>query len=507
MTELIRRARRRQYTQLAMRGIAGALAVILGGCALLLVTGMPRYGLAWAAALLGAAIAAGLWRMWDGIGDEYSTARLVDLRLGLNDAISTAVFFENAEGRAAVEFQRRAAEEEARKADAARALPYAMPRAAYACGALVVLCASLVAVRFGMAHGLNLEAPLASIPWPGAERGTGFKEVARAKKGARSEGGLVARTGEPAEAWKNPLVDDEKAADGVLQTVDEPDVENAGAGQKSGDKAAGGAEQKGPDGDASGKKGEAGDPKADGDSGAEGKSPGERGADAGKQPGEARAGKSERNPPDGRQNPGLMDRMRDAVSDLMSKLKSSTASAEAKQAAASKSANEARAQRQAGSNTAKAESSQEQGAPDENAKGQAGAQAGQKMEATRGEAGDKNAARSDSADSKSGVGSQDGDKEAKMAEQVAAMGKISELIGKRSASVTGEMMVEVASGKQQLKTQYSNQRAEHTGAGGDVDRDEVPLAYQAYVRQYFEEIRKQPSKKAGVRGDAPGAAQ
>ena len=483
------------------------MAVILGGCALLLVTGMPRYGLAWAAALLGAAIAAGLWRMWDGIGDEYSTARLVDLRLGLNDAISTAVFFENAEGRAAVEFQRRAAEEEARKADEARALPYAMPRAAYACGALVVLCASLVAVRFGMAHGLNLEAPLASIPWPGAERGTGFKEVARAKKGARSEGGLVARTGEPAEAWKNPLVDDEKAADGVLQTVDEPDVENAGAGQKSGDKAAGGAEQKGPDGDASGKKGEAGDPKADGDSGAEGKSPGERGADAGKQPGEARAGKSERNPPDGRQNPGLMDRMRDAVSDLMSKLKSSTASAEAKQAAASKSANEARAQRQAGSNTAKAESSQEQGAPDENAKGQAGAQAGQKMEATRGEAGDKNAARSDSPDSKSGVGSQDGDKEAKMAEQVKAMGKISELIGKRSATVTGEMMVEVASGKQQLKTQYSNQQAAHSGAGGDVDRDEVPLAYQAYVRRYFEEIRKQPAPKTAGHGDAPGAAQ
>ncbi len=126
---------------------------------------------------------------------------------------------------------------------------------------------------------------------------------------------------------------------------------------------------------------------------------------------------------------------------------------------------------------------------------------------SRGDAGDENAARTDSPDSKSGVGSQDGDKEAKMAEQVAAMGKISELIGKRSASVTGEMMVEVASGKQQLKTQYSNQRAEHTGAGGDVDRDEVPLAYQAYVRQYFEEIPKQPSKKAGVRGDAPGAAQ
>ena len=491
-----------------MRGAAAALAVILGGCALLLVTGIPRYSAAWAVVVAGAAVAAGVWRTWDGIGDEYATARLVDGRLALNDAVSTAVYFQDAEGRAAVEYQRRAAEDEARRADAARALPYAMPRAGYACGALAVLCASLVVVRFGMAHGLNLEAPLARFPWPGMERGRGLKEAARAKKGARNKGPLVARTGEPAEPWKNPLVDDEKAADGVLQTVDEPDVENSGAGRKSGAKAAGGAEQKGADGDANGKKGEAGDSKRDDGSGAEGNPPGEAGNEAGKQQADAKAGKNERGAPDGRDNPGLMDRMRDAVSDLMSKLKNSTASAESKQAsAAAKSANEARAQRQAGSNTAKAESSQEQGAPDENAKGQAGAQAGQKMEAARGEAGDKNAARPDSPDAKSGVGSQDGDKQTKLAEQVAAMGKISELIGKRSANVTGEMMVETASAKQQLKTQYSNQQAAHSGAGGDVDRDEVPLAYQAYVRKYFEEIRKQPAGKTAGRGDVPGAAQ
>ncbi len=198
LTELIRRARRRQHSQLAMRGIAGAMAVILGGCALLLVTGMPRYGPAWAVAILGAAIAAGLWRMWDGIGDEYSTARLVDRRLGLNDAVSTAVFFENAEGRAAVEFQRRAAEEAARKADAARALPYAMPRAAYACGALVVLCASLVGGTIW--HDARVES--GGSPWrafPGRERsgngiqGSGASEEGGAERGRA--GGADGRTG------------------------------------------------------------------------------------------------------------------------------------------------------------------------------------------------------------------------------------------------------------------------------------------------------------------------
>ena len=75
------------------------------------------------------------------------------------------------------------------------------------------------------------------------------------------------------------------------------------------------------------------------------------------------------------------------------------------------------------------------------------------------------------------------------------MGKISEIIGKRAASVTGEVMVEVASGKQQLKTQYSDRKAAHAEAGGEINRDEVPLAYQQYVQQYFEEIRKLPAAK------------
>jgi hypothetical protein len=62
--------------------------------------------------------------------------------------------------------------------------------------------------------------------------------------------------------------------------------------------------------------------------------------------------------------------------------------------------------------------------------------------------------------------------------------------------VTGEVMVEVASGKQQLKTQYSQRSATHVEAGSQIDRDEVPLAYQQYVQQYFEEIRKLPPGKA-----------
>jgi hypothetical protein len=100
-------------------------------------------------------------------------------------------------------------------------------------------------------------------------------------------------------------------------------------------------------------------------------------------------------------------------------------------------------------------------------------------------------------DAKSGVGKADGDKSVKEAEQLQAMGKISEILGKRAKDISGEVMVEVNGGKQQLRTQYTNSNARHAENSGEVNRDEVPLHHQHYVQQYFEEVRKQsaPAKK------------
>ena len=87
------------------------------------------------------------------------------------------------------------------------------------------------------------------------------------------------------------------------------------------------------------------------------------------------------------------------------------------------------------------------------------------------------------------------------------MGKLSEIIGKRAANITGEVMVEVSSGKQQLKTQYSDRNGSHAEAGGEINRDEVPLAYQQYVQQYFAQMRKLPAAKSKAAPDAkPSAA-
>ena len=91
----------------------------------------------------------------------------------------------------------------------------------------------------------------------------------------------------------------------------------------------------------------------------------------------------------------------------------------------------------------------------------------------------------------SGIGSQDGDKNIKTAEQLAAMGKITEILGKRSANLTGEATVEVQSTSQQLHTPYAQRSTEHTQGGAQISRDEIPVSLQPYVQKYFEQVRKQ----------------
>ena len=77
------------------------------------------------------------------------------------------------------------------------------------------------------------------------------------------------------------------------------------------------------------------------------------------------------------------------------------------------------------------------------------------------------------------------------------MGKISEIFGKRQASLTGEVMVEAPSrNEQKLSTPYTESAATHAEGGGEIQRDEVPLIYQRYVQQYFEQVHK-PGRATG----------
>jgi hypothetical protein len=62
--------------------------------------------------------------------------------------------------------------------------------------------------------------------------------------------------------------------------------------------------------------------------------------------------------------------------------------------------------------------------------------------------------------------------------------------------VTGESTVEVQNTSQQLHTAYVQKGAQHTQTGAQIDRDEIPVALQPYVEQYFDQVRKQPAVTA-----------
>jgi hypothetical protein len=190
---------------------------------------------------------------------------------------------------------------------------------------------------------------------------------------------------------------------------------------------------------------------------------------------------------------GLMDRMKDALSSLMAKMRE-TSSPQGQQS--NRPSNEDKA---ASQNSGKTQHGQQgdarnqQASQEQSSEGQAQDQASERTQASQGHSSDSMPEKG--ADAHSGIGRQDGDKNVKEAEQLQAMGKLAEIIGKRSASVTGDMTVESSSGKQQLKTAYSQKVGHHSDSGGEINRDEIPLADQQYVREYMELIRKQ-SKSA-----------
>jgi hypothetical protein len=80
-----------------------------------------------------------------------------------------------------------------------------------------------------------------------------------------------------------------------------------------------------------------------------------------------------------------------------------------------------------------------------------------------------------------GIGSQEGDKSIKPAQSLDAIRKVSELYGKRAATLTGEATVEVQATNQQLRTQYVQRGAQHLQGGAEIDRDVVPVELQSNV--------------------------
>jgi hypothetical protein len=482
---------RRRYitTQLLRQGVVAATAG-LAGLILLLLLGTQVMDWAWPAVLFAGAFGWGCWRFLRALPSAYRLAQMTDQRLGLADALSTAFYFQ-AETGPIVEAQRRRADELAGQLAPDVAVPMVWPKAVYAAAVLALVAVSLLGLRYGMLHTLDLRAPVSEAIVDVFRPADQKKLAAKRQTSPWMEEQLKQLGLTPDEDAK----DEQRKFDGVQQgeitTPQIPDVNDLSEAASS-QQAKGGqegtstnpGEEKGGEGNQAGKEGEKGETDPNGEGGKPGGQPpqqkGQQGKEgkAGQQPGESSS---------------MLDKMKDAFQNMMNKLKmpnqdSGQQQASNKQGAAEKGAGNQ--QQKGGEKGQKQDGQKGEGQENGESPGDQAGEEGEKSANAKGQGADSNSNQKAPPDAKSGVGKADGDKAIKDAEQQQAMGKISELFGKRAQNITGEVMVEVSGGKQQLRTQYTKSGAAHAEGGGEIRRDEVPLHHQDYVQQYFEEVRK-----------------
>jgi hypothetical protein len=470
--DLIRRARRRFVVNEALGQLAFAASITIAGITLVLVLG-TRYLEWWTLALFAAAgLAIGAWRVVRRVPGQYSTAVSLDQTAGLSDALSTSLYF-SVHNTASPEFQQKQskqAEAAAAGVDLDCAVPFTFPKALYAMAALTLLASGLVVLRYGLGHGLDLRPPLTEVL---------FEDQAaqQAKKPPLLN---------PLERKRLELAESLMAKLGVSLN---PEDRQANALDKAIDEAlsAPGKAVKGEKGDSAGKSenGKAGNDAAqspDGDP-LDGKPAGgdqNKGKNSDKNGSQSDKGNSKNGSGD---SSSLLSKLKDAVSNMLSKASQDNSGAPKPQPQ-NQTAKSDKGPGDKG-NSAKGEQGE---SPSDAQNGEPSDDSDQGQQASQGKDGSKSSQQS--AQAGSGAGSQDGSKDVKAAEQLKAMGKISEIIGKRAATVTGETTIEVQSGNQQLRTAYSNNSAAHGEADSDVSRDEIPVSVQSYVQQYFEQVRK-----------------
>jgi hypothetical protein len=190
-----------------------------------------------------------------------------------------------------------------------------------------------------------------------------------------------------------------------------------------------------------------------------------------------------------------MNKMKDAVSSLMAKMKPSEGSERSPQSSTRNAAAPEQDQSPSETGPSQNQTSTSQSARSNSQADSKNNQQGQATELAQSSQ-NRTSASSDHPggdQAKSGIGKQNGSKELKESEERQAMGKLAQIIGKRSQDVSGQMMVEVPSGKEQLRTTYSGRVVDHSDTGGEINRDEIPLAFQEYIREYMERIHREPA--------------
>jgi hypothetical protein len=466
-----------------------ALTIGMGGAIVLLLAGTQILDWYWVVLLTVASLGVGVYRLRQTIPSVYKLAQRIDRRLSLADALSTATYFESdpSRGHEAIRARQHAeAESLARSVDLQAAIPFARPRFAIPAIALIAVAFGLFAVRYAVTGSLSLQPSLVKMAFdnffpPKPEK------MAKLDKKHDPMKPPSANESNP----DSPTVENQDSPDQVLNANDAPDATNPQAADNSKEAAQKGRQDE-QNADVQGDNSEKGDKQSNGNDASEDNA--KQGSKDGKQQNAKEGKQGSEN-----QNSSLMDKLKDAMANMMNKMKSSSKDGQQSQQQNAQNSQ----QGQKDKNSQQGKQGKQQQAQSDAQSDQQQSDAGDKQQSADAKGSEKSSDKNASQDSKSGIGSADGDKAAREAEQLAAMGKISEILGKRAQNVTGEVMVEVGSSKQQLKTPWAQKQATHTEAGGEINRDEVPLMYQQFVQQYFEEIRKTP-KPAKAATKNPG---
>jgi hypothetical protein len=485
----IRLASRRHFLVEGASQVGLAVSISMAGLILLLLLGTNIFDWYWPVLLLFVGLAVGIYRLQQRALSRYRIAQLLDQKLALSDSLSTAQYFSEhpLPGHdEALRFQLQQAEQMARTADIQTAFPFQARRVWAVAGGLAAVSFGLLALRYMVTNSLSLHPPLVSFQIASVVERV---EKALGKKKDRDPN-LLAHDREITTRADSAGSEQPDRANLPPQG---PGNEDEGAKSASGDPSAAmnqGQKMKDDAGkDATGRdslspKGQPGD-----------KTPGDNNESAKQQAGDQtkeQAGKE-----GGKSSEGLINRMKDALSSLAAKMQpNQNQQGQQGQAKDDKSTQEKAAGQQQASNgnnkdqqgNQQQDGKGQQSDQNQTAEGQGQGQTAEKAQSAQGQSSDQSPQKG--ADAHSGVGKQDGDKGIKDAEQLKAMGKLADLIGKRSAQLTGEMTVETSSGKQQLRTQYSQKMGEHSDSGGEINRNEVPPIFQRYVREYMDEVRK-----------------
>jgi len=485
--DLIRRARRRILVNETLAQSAFGAAVFVGGFVLILIFGTQL--LEWWTLTLFAAIglAIAAWRVLKRTPGDYATAIRLDENAKLHDALSTAFYFSDHPGGSDNfrQSQRSQADRTAAEVHLEQAVPFIFPRSVYVMAALCVLASALIALRYRPGHGLNLRAPLAQLLFE--DQSVRDAKKAKALYGKQktwmdeaqsllSKLGMTPNPDDPLPSDPDAL---DKAIDDALQGATNP-----GAQSQKGNSAQGSKSGQAKSADSQNESASAGDPLDNPDDQANNEQSGQEGANpqAGQQGSKSAQGKNGSRS----DKESLLSKLKEAVSNMLSNSSKQDSSSQ-------KSQEQAKNQTPSGEKGQAGKGAQEQGESQSDAEGEPDSSDGQNGQQAKGRL---NNAQQNPSQGGSGIGNQDGSKEIKAAAQLKAMGKISEIIGQRAATVSGETSVEVQSGNQKLHTDYSNTAASHKETDSDVTRDEIPLALQGYVQEYFEQVRKSGAAKA-----------